>query len=116
MELAYGRHCTFKQTTLAFNNSNRKFKMTKKTAEGKEPDPCSFRVGDVWESPRGTIYKCTEEYFSGSAATGGPRRGVKKVVLRVGEDGSGKRVVRDWDAVGSISGGQFWVRHSWGGN
>lgn len=83
----------------------------------KEAPPDQFRSGDVWESPRGTVYKCVETFFPGTGAKAcpGPRRGTKKAVLRVGEDGSGKRVVRDWDAIGSIDRGQFWVRKSWGG-
>lgn len=79
-----------------------------------EPDADSFRIGDVWESPRGTLYKCTEVRFQGAGdGLSLPRRGVKKAVLRAGADGAGKRIVRDWDAV--VAGGQFWIRHSWGG-
>lgn len=85
--------------------------MTNNTTEGDEPDPFSFRVGDVWESPRGTIYKCTGEYIS--TKNGRP---IQKRILRAGVNGDGKKITRDWDDVGSLDRGQFWVRHSWGGS
>lgn len=52
-----------------------------------EPDADSFRPGEVWETPRGTLYRVEE-----------CRRG-GKAVLRVGKSGGGRKVVRDWDAV-----------------
>ena len=92
--------------------------ITTTSAALKEASPDQFRPGDIWESPRGTVYKCTETFFPGQGKEGdpSPRRGTKKAVLRQGEDGSGKRVLRDWDAIGTIDSGQFWVRRTWGGN
>ena len=69
-----------------------------------EPDPDQFRQGDIWESPRGTTYLVTE------ILPGKPR----KAVLREGKTGAGKRVTRDWDAVGSFERGQYWVRQKSG--
>lgn len=48
---------------------------------------CSFHVGQVWESPRGFLYRVE------SVRRGG------KAVLRLGVDGKGRKVIRDWDAV-----------------
>lgn len=47
----------------------------------------SFHEGQVWESPRGYLYRVE------SVARGG------KAVLRSGVDGGGRKVFRDWDAV-----------------
>lgn len=47
----------------------------------------NFHVGQVWESPRGMLYKVIEV-----------RRG-GKAVLRLGVDGKGRIVRRNWDAV-----------------
>ena len=48
---------------------------------------CSFHDGQVWESPRGFLYRVM------AVTRGG------KATLRLGSDGSGRKVVRDWDAV-----------------
>lgn len=48
---------------------------------------CSFHKGQVWESPRGTLYKVTDVVRSG------------KATLRLGVDGTGRKIIRDWDAV-----------------
>ncbi|TNF09437.1 MAG: recombinase [Gammaproteobacteria bacterium] len=48
---------------------------------------CQFHVGQVWESPRGYLYKVIGVQRGGQA------------VLRLGVDGTGRIVRRDWDAV-----------------
>jgi len=45
-----------------------------------------FRAGEVWESPRGTLYKVI--YVHSRQAT-----------LRMGSDGSGRIIRRPYDAV-----------------
>ena len=47
----------------------------------------SFHVGQVWESPRGTLYRVMSVRRGGQAE------------LRVGSTGGGRIVRRDWDAV-----------------
>ena len=47
----------------------------------------SFHVGQVWESPKGFFYKVMDVNKGGQAT------------LRLGSDGSGRIVRRDWDAV-----------------
>lgn len=54
----------------------------------------SFHPGQVWESPRGFLWRVS-----------GVERG-GKAVLRLGNDGKGRKAVRDWDAV------QGWVLYS----
>ena len=46
-----------------------------------------FHVGQVWESPRGFLYRVV------SVMRGG------KATLRLGKDGNGRIIRRDWDAV-----------------
>lgn len=47
----------------------------------------NFNEGQVWESPKGTLYKVK------SSERGG------KAVLCLGFDGTGRKVKRNWDAV-----------------
>lgn len=47
----------------------------------------NFHEGQVWESPRGTLYKVVKVVRGGQAT------------LRLGSDGKGRIVRRDWDAV-----------------
>lgn len=47
----------------------------------------NFHVGQVWESPKGTLYKVIEVKRGGQA------------VLRLGSNGKCRIVRRDWDAV-----------------
>lgn len=47
---------------------------------------CSFHVGQVWESPRGCLYKVMKVQN-------------RQATLRLGVDGSGRIVRRPWDAV-----------------
>ena len=47
----------------------------------------SFHVGQVWESSKGTLYTVVEVRRGGQA------------ILRLGVDGKGRIVRRDWDAV-----------------
>lgn len=52
-----------------------------------------FEVGQVWESPRGTLY---------TVVAGGYDHETRKclvAVLRLGSDGKGRTVRRAWDAV-----------------
>lgn len=47
----------------------------------------SFHAGQVWKSPRGFLWRVI---------------GVKRgwiAVLRKGEDGKGRKLIKDWDAV-----------------
>ncbi|HEJ7052547.1 TPA: hypothetical protein SMF43_001492 [Serratia marcescens] len=45
-----------------------------------------FRAGEVWESPKGTLYKVISVEL-------------RQATLRMGSDGSGRIVRRPWDAV-----------------
>ncbi|MGQ5735393.1 hypothetical protein ACUNI2_26930 [Serratia sp. IR-2025] len=45
-----------------------------------------FRAGEVWESPKGTLYKVMSV-------------DLRQATLRMGSDGSGRIVRRPWDAV-----------------
>lgn len=54
----------------------------------------SFHAGQVWESPRGSLWRVVSV-----------ERG-KMAVLKQGERGLGRKTVRDWDAVVG------WVLHS----
>ena len=45
-----------------------------------------FRAGEVWESPKGTLYKVMSVEL-------------RQATLRMGSDGSGRIVRRQWDAV-----------------
>lgn len=47
----------------------------------------SFHAGQVWESPRGFLYRVEAVTDGGQA------------VLRLRRDGSGRKVLRPWDAV-----------------
>lgn len=71
------------------------------SASIKDAPPDQFRVGEVWESPKGQIYTVY------AITPGRP----KMATLRLGVNNPlGKKVVRPWDAV--IANGQFWVRES----
>lgn len=50
-----------------------------------------FQPGEVWMSPKGILHRA----MACAGNNGGPR----KAVLRIGTDGSGRKVMRDWDAV-----------------
>lgn len=64
----------------------------------KEPDVDQFRVGDVWQTSRGGLFRVISVVRGGVA------------VLRVGSEGSGGRMIRRrWDDV------MNWVRVSSGG-
>jgi hypothetical protein len=64
-----------------------------------EPDADQFRVGDVWETTRGFLYRVIEVRRGGQA------------ILRAGSVGDGGRIVRkQWDGIG------WWRRVSWGGS
>jgi len=52
-----------------------------------------FEVGQVWESPRGFLYKVTAGGYDHE------KRTRNSAVLRLGVDGKGRTVVRAWDAV-----------------
>ena len=55
----------------------------------REPDADQFRVGDVWETTRGQIYRVVEVRRGGQA------------ILRAGATGDGGRIVRkQWDGIG----------------
>lgn len=56
--------------------------------------PRRFHAGQIWESPRGTLYKVVAVQRGGQAT------------LRLGVDGSGRIVRRAWDAV------RNWAIHS----
>ena len=45
-----------------------------------------FRAGEVWESPKGTLYKVMSVEL-------------RQVTLRMGLNGSGRMMRRPWDAV-----------------
>ncbi len=83
--------------------------MNKANSSIAEADPSCFRVGDVWESPRGQAYRVSE-----ARSQPGKRKQVR--LVSIPSDGSKpKSTWKDWDAIGSIDRGQFWVRLSWGG-
>lgn len=65
-----------------------------------EPDPTEFRVGDVWESPRGTKYLMVDMKVGK----------IRRAVLREGANGTGRRMVRDWNATGNFWQGSMWIR------
>lgn len=52
-----------------------------------------FEVGQVWESPRGTLYKVVDGGYDAISHS------TSQAVLRLGEDGKGRKVFRQWDAV-----------------
>lgn len=62
----------------------------------------SFKYGEVWMTRRGTLYR-----VSGfKPAVPGKRL---QVILRLGTDGSGRKILRDWDAVdGWVLRSRFW--------
>ena len=65
-----------------------------------EPDADQFRVGDVWETPRGALYRVVEVRIGGQA------------ILRAGAAGERGRIVRRaWDAIGAHTASP-WVRLS----
>lgn len=69
--------------------------------EKREPDADQFRVGDVWETPRGFLYRVVAIYG-------------RVAVLRAGSSGErGRLVRRAWDDIGAHS-GRPWVRVSCG--
>lgn len=51
-----------------------------------------FEIGQVWETPRGTLWRVMEY----AQVPPGYRR---HVVLRLGADGKGRKKLREWDAV-----------------
>lgn len=65
----------------------------------RKPDADRFRLGDVWESPRGTLYKVIDAK--------GPGVVIEPMNSR------GRRVLRHVFATGHDS--TPWVRQSWGG-
>lgn len=73
------------------------------------PDATHFRVGDVWQSPAGTLYLVTDVRRDYER-----RDRVLMATLRVGADGAGRKLVRRWDSIGAHS-GRPWIRESWGG-
>jgi hypothetical protein len=51
----------------------------------------AFQIGEVWKTPKGGLYRVMGyEHKAGKP---------KQAVLRVGADGAGRKVLRDWDAV-----------------
>ena len=74
-----------------------------------EPDATHFRVGDVWQSPAGSLHLVTDVQRDHKH-----RDRVLTATLRAGVGGSGRKTVRRWDAIGAHSGSP-WVRQSWGG-
>jgi hypothetical protein len=56
-----------------------------------------FEIGQVWESPRGTLYKIVAGGYNHETRT------QNSAVLRKGADGKGCTVVRAWDAVANWS-------------
>ena len=52
-----------------------------------------FEVGQVWATPRGTLWRVMQEI------SGPTKRHTPQVVLREGIDGTGRKALRDWDAV-----------------
>jgi hypothetical protein len=52
----------------------------------------AFQPGEVWMTPKGSLYRVMGyEDKPGKA---------KQAILRTGVDGAGRKVLRDWDAVG----------------
>lgn len=51
-----------------------------------------FETGQVWESPRGFLYKVVGHRHY-------PQDKRRQAELRAGSDGSGRLMRRDWDAV-----------------
>ena len=47
----------------------------------------SFHAGQVWESPRGFLWRVVDVERGGKAA------------LKQGKCGTGRKAIRDWDAV-----------------
>lgn len=52
-----------------------------------------FQPGEIWMSPKGVLHRVMA-YEVNDGMT-------KKVVLRISVDGSGRKVIRDWDAISS---------------
>ncbi len=51
----------------------------------------AFQPGEVWMTPKGGLYRVMGyEHKPGKP---------KQAVLRVGANGAGRKVLRDWDAV-----------------
>lgn len=51
-----------------------------------------FQPGEVWQTPRGFLYRVMGyEHKEGKVR--------KQAVLRLGNAGTGRKVLRDWDAV-----------------
>jgi hypothetical protein len=51
----------------------------------------AFQLDEVWQTPKGGLYRVVGyEHKPGKP---------KQAVLRVGADGAGRKVLRDWDAV-----------------
>lgn len=46
-----------------------------------------FKPGEVWQTPRGFVYRVMYSDIGGNA------------VLRVGSNGTGRKVIRRWDSV-----------------
>ena len=74
-----------------------------------EPDATHFRVGDVWQSPAGSLHLVTDVQRDHKH-----RDRVLMATLRAGVDGSGRKTIRRWDSIGAYS-GRPWTRESWGG-
>lgn len=49
-----------------------------------------FVPGQVWQTPRGTLWKILRYDYSSKG---------KQVLMRVGEDGTGRKQYRPWDKV-----------------
>lgn len=69
----------------------------------QEPDADRFRIGDIWEAPRGKKYTVVERVHV-------PGKKWQMALLAGEDDFGGKRVLRDWDDIGSFDRGTFWVR------
>ena len=52
-----------------------------------------FEPGQVWESPRGTLYKVIAGGYDDITRT------TRQAVLRMGLEGTGRKLFRPWDAV-----------------
>jgi hypothetical protein len=61
-------------------------------ADAKYEDADQFREGEVWESPRGTLYRCM-----GFRHVEWKKR--RQAMLSAGVDGKGRITLRDWDDV-----------------
>lgn len=79
-----------------------------------EPDATHFRKGDVWMSPRGMLYRVIKVEKHIATLCRGIKVQKHVATLRLGINGTGRKIVREWDAIGSFSGSQ-WIRESWGG-